>query len=156
MLDRYGSELLWGSFSKHSSDIVAVVDRGGIIQFQNRSFNSEFKDVVGTSIFKHLDDDSADRTREYLEKSFETKKPQRYEIRIVRHDGAVVWYRNNLTPVIDNGEAVLVIYVSQNITQEQQLSEALTQNEKLFSFFFDDASDYFMILDPDLNFISVT
>lgn len=155
MLDRYGSELLWGSFSKHSSDIIAVVDRGGIIQFQNRSVNSELKDVIGTSLFKHLDDDSAERTRDYLEKSFETKKPQRYEIRIVRQDGSVVWYRNNLTPVIDDGKAVLVIYVSQNITQEQQLSEALTQNEKLFSFFFDDTSDYFMILDPDLNFIRV-
>jgi len=155
LLDRYGSELLWGSFSKHSSDIIAVVDRDGIIQFQNRSVNNDLKDVVGTSLFKHLDDDSADRTREYLEKSFETKKPQRYEIRIVRQDGSVVWYRNNMTPIVDDGEAVLVIYVSQNITQEQQLSEALTQNEKLFSFFFDDTSDYFMILDPDLNFIRV-
>jgi PAS domain S-box-containing protein len=155
LLERYGSGHLWSSFSKHSSDIIAVVDRDGIILFQNRSVNRELKDVVGTSLFKYLDDDSADRTRDYLEKSFETKKPQRYEIRIVRQDGAVVWYRNNMTPVIEDGEAVLVIYISQNITQEQQLSEAVTQNEKLFSMFFDDTSDYFMILDPELNFIRV-
>lgn len=119
------SEEKWRSLIQNAPDIVVTLDRGGTIQFMNRSISGLPPDQrIGGSLYPLLAPDNRDILKESLERTFQTGETTTWESRGaegIDHS----WYVNRLGPVKHDEEVVAAILISTDITDSKRAQEKL-------------------------------
>ncbi|MBE3144382.1 MAG: PAS domain S-box protein, partial [Planctomycetes bacterium] len=127
------SEAKWRSLVKNAPFIVTVVDRAGYIQFINRaSYHPAVEDLIGTLVDNYLPPAEQERFHSILTRVFESRISEKYESANTRPDGSIIWYDNNVGPVIQDDQVVAAIWISRDVTVRKLGEEALHFSEKRF------------------------
>lgn len=77
------------------------------------------------------------------------KQGDQFEYRMISSDGRVIWFRDMVTVVVENGRTVRLRGVMVDITDEKHVEEALNQERNFASAVLDTAGALVMILDPE-------
>ena len=102
---------LWDAITAITGEIVAVVDRQGIIRYCNRVADGfSMQAVVGHSLVRFTVPESSARILATLGEVFETGEPRRLESTVRRLNGELAYFDLRLGPVASGGgiEAVMV------------------------------------------------
>ena len=78
----------------------------------------------------HLHPDDRERTAALLTKAVEERSPQNLEYRMIRADGTTVWLRDNVTVVVESGQAAKLRGVMVDVTGRKEAEQALHASEQ--------------------------
>ena len=98
---------------------VVVIGRDLKVISVNRlmpGYNEE--DVVGRSIFEHIEANDTELIRTTIERVFETGEVADYQVKGPKFDGSTGIYLTTVSPIIEDGEVVAVTSVAMEITKE--------------------------------------
>ncbi|MEO8613381.1 MAG: ATP-binding protein, partial [Chloroflexota bacterium] len=114
----------------HSSDVILLIDREGLIQQSNFTFYQEFGYQSGEEFGKRLDflvdDNQSQSVLDALDKVLHDGQPQRLEIITHRRDGRSFDADMALSPIrVQEGENLGVICSLRDITTRKQLEADL-------------------------------
>ncbi|HWG89470.1 MAG TPA: PAS domain-containing protein [Candidatus Thermoplasmatota archaeon] len=124
------SEARWQSLVESMPASIILVDREGIVQFQNRVRpETAHLSVVGKSVYDFVEPDQAVRLREAYVRAFEGKTTT-FELPARRGNGATAWFRTSIGPVLQDGKVRHAIALSEDITERRQADEALRASEE--------------------------
>lgn len=90
-----------------------------------------------------------EQTRSYCMLMAEKHQDHDFEYRMVAADGRMVWIRDLVTVVVENGRPVRLLGVMIDISQQKELLEELRHSEQNYREIFNSASDAIFIHDAD-------
>lgn len=107
-------------------DVVCAIARDYRLLYLNRTVSSQnAPELVGSNVLDHLPDPDRSRYRDAFELAWSTNEPQTIEVSSL--SGA--FWDIRLVPVTENGEVVLMLATSRDITDRRRAEEALSQSE---------------------------
>ncbi len=129
------SEERWRSMTENSPDYILTLDRDANIQFINRTVPELDKnDVIGTSIYKYVHEESKAVMKKCFEHVFKTGTPGVFEIERIDADGIKRTYESRVGSITNSGKIVALTVSSTDITErkniESELHEARSRLEE--------------------------
>lgn len=132
----------WESFFKNSLNIIAIVDRRGIILEINKvAERSKVENLVGKSAYKFVSKEAAIVMKAAVAKVFATKVSQEYSTWRVDEKGVSRFYKSKATAIIENKKVVAAIIDATEITNEITTQLQLKENEARFRALAQNATD---------------
>jgi PAS domain S-box-containing protein len=142
------------------SDLIAILDLDGKRLFNSRSYKNLFVDpgkIKGTDSFREIHEDDREKIKQVFEDTVRTGVGQISEYRFVLEDGSIRHIESQ-GDVIRNAEGVIenVIVISRDITEREQIEQALHDSEERLKSILKSIPDIIYRLDPDgkITFIS--
>ncbi|PSQ16828.1 HTR-like protein [Halobacteriales archaeon QS_8_69_26] len=138
--DRRTVERRYGSLIENSSDLITVLDEGGIVEYQSPSIEPVLgvppEEVEGTNFFEWLHDDDADRLMAEFRRSVEDPDfSGRYEYRVRDADGEWRVLEGLVENHLDDPVIEGVVVNARDITDRKERERELRrQNERLEEF----------------------
>jgi len=133
---------------------IMAVDREGTIHFINRTMPSfSSNEVVGTNVTDYTAPEHHQRELNAIRETFETGKPNRYEIQIVGLDGYRTWFETRTAPIEKKGRISEVIMVSVDITDRKRTEKLLQESEERYRAVFEQAADSIVLINADTGAI---
>ena len=109
---------------------IVVIDRDLKVLTVNRLMSGyKEEDVIGKSIFEHIQTEDPELIRTKIERVFKTGEVGDYQMEGPRFDGGTGIYLTTVSPVIQDGEVVAVTSVAMEITKELEATKALKESE---------------------------
>lgn len=123
------SEQWWRSLVENSPDFIAIHDQQGRFVYMNR-YAEGFTpaDVIGTSAYAYMPDESQHTFRERSLRAFETGSLQRFDHAAMGDQGELRWYENFLIPLTDTQDEPQLLVISRDITERQHVEHVLQQH----------------------------
>ncbi len=127
------SELKYRSLIEYSSDVVFCVDAKGEYQFANKSFASAFgkspEEFIGLTYWDIYSKEQADFRQSITSQVFKTGETQRSDIEVPFPD-KTLYFIAHANPIVDeNGNVILCLVNSTNITDRKNAELALKESE---------------------------
>ncbi|HEY0792571.1 MAG TPA: response regulator [Chthoniobacterales bacterium] len=121
------------SLIENASDLITVINPGGVIHFQSpsaeRLLGHLSTDLLGRSVFEFVHPEDVTRVGEWIQQAQSALVP--IEFRIRHRDGVwLVLQSVGRTMLADDGEHLLVVN-SRDVTSQKQLEAQLRQAQKL-------------------------
>ncbi len=124
------AETKWRSLTVNSPDIIMMLDSACNIQFINRTAKGlKIEDVINTSIYDYMDEESCKQARVCLKKVKHSQQQSAYSTDYVSPDGECFHYTTMVSPVIEDDRVTAFVTASRNDTDHKQALDAL-QTEK--------------------------
>lgn len=120
----------WRSLAETAPVTIMNVSRDGTIKFINRVLEQHtLEQVIGSRVYDYIPQDQHDRVRKFLERAFETGKPDSLEILAVGPEGPeTAWYENHIGPILDqNGKVANVTMIAIDITERKRAEKELRE-----------------------------
>ena len=125
------SEELWRSLVATAPDIIAAVDRKGIIRFVNQDiFEIPRENAMGKSVYKFLPEKYHYLARESIESVFDTGETESFEVRTGTRDNPT-WYTYRIGALRLGRQVIAATIISSNTTEFKQ-AEELRRYKELF------------------------
>jgi PAS domain S-box-containing protein len=146
------SEERWRAVFEHNPIMCFMLDRAGTVVSANpfgaRQLGYPVEELVGRSVpdvFLEADREAAlDHVADCLAHPGEAMS---WELRKIRKDGTVLWVRETGRAVKTAGDDVVILVVSEDITQRKHTEDELRASEARFRVLVDHASDAFFLQD---------
>jgi PAS domain S-box-containing protein len=124
------SEERWRSITENSPDYIMTLDSDANIEFINRTVPELNRDeVIGTSIYKYVDNEYKAVMKKCFEHVLGTGKPDMYEIERVGADGIKRSFESRVGPIINSGKVVAITVSSSDITERKNIEEELRDSQ---------------------------
>jgi len=129
------SEKNWYSLLRNAPDAILNLDREGTILFINHTVPGyTTENTVGRTVYDFLPPGEHAKTREAINKVFETGRPVKFETSVMGPDGRLLWYLTHLGPIKDGDTVASVAQVSTDITESKRTQAMLqTKNAAIAS-----------------------
>ncbi len=127
------SQVRYRSLVENAPFPIVVIDRDLKVLSVNRlmpGFKEE--DVVGRSIFEHIQAEDPELIRTTIERVFETGEVSDYQMKGPKFDGGTGIYLTTVSPIIEEGKVVAVTSVAVEITKEIEAAIALKESEERY------------------------
>ncbi|MFH1851296.1 MAG: PAS domain-containing sensor histidine kinase [Candidatus Neomarinimicrobiota bacterium] len=124
------SEERWHSLANNAPNFIAIVDRKGLIQYQNRTVYSVLGDVVGKSIFDFVTEKFRDIARQSIEQVFKTGEMIAYESIGFSLGDSKSWYNVQMGALTLHGKVVEVMIIANDITALQKAVDDLQKHRR--------------------------
>lgn len=123
---------LMAALVDNAPDVIAHLDRDGMIQFVNRPIqkNPNVK-VVGRSFISFIREGERERVRNILARVVEHGEPMTYEIEATGTDDAPSWWSCRMGPVRQKGEVVGVVLICRDISMQRTIESRLRVADRL-------------------------
>lgn len=122
------SRMLWDSFP---GVVAEIRPDGTIINISSAAVGVVDANVKGRRVQEFLPDDSRAIFLTNLNIALETFAPVEYQLQAMGSDGEMLWFRNQLMPVIDSGKLKSLLIISSDITDLQKIQRELIQQKEL-------------------------
>ena len=120
------------SLINNSPDIILMVDIHGVITYVNKEYSNQKPiDILGQTIYDLIPPDFQEIARSTIEKVFKTGKSFSFENLALSTEDTVVWYKNNIGPIIKNGKVKATTIIARDISEQKQIE--IMQNEFIAS-----------------------
>ena len=121
------SEKKWHSLLRNVPDVIMNLDRDGTILFINHTVHGYIvEETVGKTVYDFIPHIQHNRTREAIEKVFESGEVVRFETEIVGPDEDLRWYSTRLGPIHDGDRIVSVAHVCTDVTESKKKEKELS------------------------------
>ncbi len=148
------------TITENVSDLIAVLDLEGKRIFNSSSYETLFGDpdkLKGTDSFREIHEDDREKVKQIFEETIRTGVGQVTEYRFVLEDGKIRHIESK-GDVIRNsdGEIENIIVISRDITEREQIEQALHDSEERLKSILKSIPDIIYRLDPkgNITFIS--
>jgi PAS domain S-box-containing protein len=109
------------SLIKNAPDFIITADRAGIILSINRTLpDLAEEDVVGTTVFSYMPEESQENTREALDRIFADGRPTILENEAIGLNGQTTWYETHIGPIMIDSEVVAATLISTDIGERKK------------------------------------
>ena len=141
--------------TENVSDLIAILDLEGKRVFNSNSYKNLFGDpklLKGTDSFREVHKDDREKIKQIFSETVKTGIGQITEYRFVLEDGSVRHIESQ-GDVIRNstGDVENVIVISRDITEREQIEQALHDSEERLKSILRSIPDIIYRLDPDGN-----
>jgi diguanylate cyclase (GGDEF)-like protein/PAS domain S-box-containing protein len=127
---RARSEARFTTLIKHSSDVITVIDRDGMIRYQSpsvtRLFGFEVGDLIGTDSLELVHPDERPRVRAFITKAM--KEPGTvavFECRLRCKSGDYIYTETSLNSLLKDPEVQGLVLNTRDISERKALEEQL-------------------------------
>jgi len=139
----------------HVSDLIAILDLNGKRVFNSNSYNNLFGDpekLKGTDSFREIHVDDREKIKQIFEETVRSGVGQISEYRFILEDGSIRHIESQ-GDVIRNSEGKIenVIVISRDITEREQIEQALNDSEERLKSILKSIPDIIYRLEPDGN-----
>ncbi|MCH7719349.1 MAG: PAS domain S-box protein, partial [Chloroflexi bacterium] len=119
-------EAYWRALVENAPDLIAEVDREGVIVRLNRDpEGSTVEQVVGRTVYDFAQPESHDVWRDALARAFTEGERVQFESRAGNGYGEVRWYATSIAPVCTGGEVTAAIVSERDITALKEAEERM-------------------------------
>lgn len=119
-------EAYWRALVENAPDLIAEVDRDGVIARLNRDpVGTTVEAVVGKTVYDFSLAESHAIWREALAKAFTDGERADFEVRAADGYGQVRWYATSIAPVCADGAVVAAVVSERDITARKKAEERL-------------------------------
>jgi len=124
------SEEKWRSLVENAPNIIMIVDSSGVIQFINRTVAGMYiQDVIGKSHYDFIQPEYHDVARKTIMGVLETGESGSYMIAGVGPHGEMAWYETQVGSIRHEGQPMLAMLVTADITGRKQAEEKAREVE---------------------------
>ena len=122
------SEEKWRSLTENSPDHIMALDRDANIIFINHTVPGLTREeVLNTSFYDYALDEFKQATRECFERVFQTGQSDKFESVYRAIEDNLQYFESHVGPVIVSGEVVGLIVRSTEVTERNQMDNALRE-----------------------------
>jgi len=126
------SEAKYRSVVDNAPAFIITADLQGRIQFINRTVpDLTVEEVLGTTIFDHLDPDQEKISRQAISKVIQTGQPHGYEVWRPDPEGNRACFSCQCGPIKREGDVVGVTIIATDVTEERKREEQLQVQAQL-------------------------
>ncbi len=142
---------------ENTQDHIMLLDPDGTIRFINRTVpDLTVEEVLGTRIYKYLEDSQGATARASLERVFESGQPDSYQVQYLAADGEASFFESRVVPVLRGGKVAALIVNSSDVTAHRQAVDALAASEERHRFLTANISDAIWTFDLERRFVYVS
>jgi PAS domain S-box-containing protein len=131
------SEQQFRVIAENVTDMISVVDKGGIRLFNSPSFGPILGDpssLKGTSVFSHIHPEDKEKVVQAFTRSLATGAPQTLEYRLKAIDGSFRDIESRGGVIRDdNGEVIQGVIVSRDVTEKKRVEAELLRAQRMES-----------------------
>jgi PAS domain S-box-containing protein len=129
-------EAQFRSLIEHSSDVICVMDRDGIIEYKSPAIFDTLgftpEEMVGTSVYDEVCEEDVPLTREAVERLLRTGTPQQVLLRARHKNGALKWFLVVFSQLrTKDGERIVAN--ARDITERKMLESTLEKTQRMTS-----------------------
>jgi len=130
-LDALGqSEALWRSLVDSAPAYIWRLDNDGTVRFANRTLHHGSREgATGTSVLDYVVPKNYEKVESTLERVARTGKPETFDVQGYGNEGAVVWWRTHVGPVVRDGSTDGLIALAWIVTAEKRAEAALRRSK---------------------------
>ena len=122
--------------------IIMSLDRDGTIQYINHTQPGISREqLIGTSVYDYVAPESREQARGQIESVLRSGERVCFEVPAIGFDGETYWYINHTGPIWHDGQAIGVVCISHDITEQKKMIEDLSESENKFETIFNNISD---------------
>lgn len=130
------SEAMFRLIAEHMSDILAVLDRQGMIQYVSPSVKTNLgtapEELEGRHLLSVVSKEQRQKVKQAFAEILEGKQPRQVHISCVHPNGTKIILEAKGTPVIqENRDVTQVVVLVRNITAQLQAEEFLRKMDKI-------------------------
>lgn len=108
--------------------VIAEIDDGGLIQFQNRSpMGTVPSALIGTSKYEYIMEEDQQIFREALERVFDSRQQQHLVVRMLRDNQKMGWWVMVLGPVVVADTVKSVVLIANDITEQKETQDQVNR-----------------------------
>ncbi|MCB9487295.1 MAG: PAS domain S-box protein [Deltaproteobacteria bacterium] len=149
-------ESRWRSVVASAGDFILLVDRDRRIRFINKMFSGMTVDeVIGHDVTEFTEPEQREVMERRVDKVFETGEGETYEVTVPLPDGRIGHFLARTSAVESDGEITNVAIISTDITSKRENELALRRSERTLRSILDNAPDFIVQVDRDLNVVFI-
>ena len=130
------SEEKYRSVVENAAEIIMTVDSNNKIQFMNHTSSlMPEEEVLGMDVYDFVPKEYHELVKQKLNKVYESKKLQSYEMPGLTSNGITKWYSTNIGPLFTGDEVTGITFIVRDISDrknaEEKISRSLQEKEVL-------------------------
>ena len=125
------AEEQWRSMTENSPDLIMTIDPEGIVLFINRTLSLKKEEVINTSFFDYLTEESATAMKECLQRVLKGGGFDRCEVEQLWPDATSRIFEARVGPMFRSGQIVALTVSSTDITERNRMEEELDKLQRL-------------------------
>ncbi|HEY5626000.1 MAG TPA: PAS domain S-box protein [Dehalococcoidia bacterium] len=143
-------EAYWRALVENTPDLIAEVDREGVITRLNRDpVGSTMDAVVGKTVYDFSIPESHAVWREALAKAFTDCEQVDFEVQAADGNGQIGWYATSIAPVCADGNVVAAVVSERNITAHKQAEAQLAERGAYWRALVESTPDHILVVNRD-------
>ena len=144
------AESRWRSITEHAKDHIIMIDREGtVISINHLDGVLDKEQIIGHNGYDFLPTEVREKARAAIEQVFTTGKANRFEIRLVDHQGVVSYFDNLVSPIRQEDRIERVIISARDITELAKAEQEIKASEHELSTILHNMQDTFYRTDSD-------
>jgi PAS domain S-box-containing protein len=154
-----------GSYEELLDSLGGIVWEGDAQTFEFTFVNKQAERLLGYPVERwtteptfwqdHMHPDDREWATQFCAIATAQRRAHEFEYRMIAADGRVVWLRDIVTVVVENGRPVKLRGVMVDATAKKRAENDLTQKEEQYRGVFEATSDGLVIIDDDGNVVEV-
>ncbi|QDT96676.1 PAS domain S-box protein [Gimesia aquarii] len=122
------TEAKWRSLVTNAPDTILTLDGDGTILYLNHTIsNMGIEDIIGSSIYKYMNQAEVPKAKKILKEVFDTGKPQVMVTEGHSADGTNALYSCRVGAMVSGGETIAAMVIATDITQQKQAEQELVR-----------------------------
>lgn len=116
------SEEKFRSIVDNSPDIILRIDLHGVITYINYEYsNHKPEDIIGKTLYEFMPAGFQEIAQSIIKKVFKDGLSLSFENLSISGDEAILWYRNNVAPLIQNGKVIAATIIATDISEQKHM-----------------------------------
>lgn len=116
------SEEKFRSIVDNSPDIILRIDLHGVITYINYEYsNHKPEDIIGKTLYEFMPTGFQEIAQSTIKKVFKDGLSLSFENLSISGDDAILWYRNNVAPLIQNGKVIAATIIATDISEQKHM-----------------------------------
>lgn len=122
------SEDKFRSIVDNSPDIILRIDLQGVITYINYEYaNQKPEDIIGKTLYEFIPTEFREIAQSTIKKVFTDGLSLSFENLSISGDDSVLWYRNNVAPLTQNGKVIAATIIATDISDHKHIEIMKTE-----------------------------